>query len=92
MSVIINIDKAHLTLPPLPAPRTRPSDPITASTIPAYDRVEWSLSGRALAGAVDDPGIRGARIESIRSEIAAGTYETPERIAATVSRLLDVVG
>ena len=92
MSAIINIDKAHSTLPPLPALRTRLSDPITASIIPAHDRVEWSQSGRALAGTVDDPSTRVARIESIRSEIAAGTYETPERIAGTVSRLLDIVG
>lgn len=34
---------------------------------------------------------RSAKVQAVRGEIEAGTYETSERIAGTVSRLIDVI-
>lgn len=52
------------------------------------DNVEISAAGRALARTEDVSSYRLARIESVRQEISAGTYETPERIQGTIDRLL----
>lgn len=38
-----------------------------------------------------DEGIRWDRVARARAEIAAGTLETPERVAATVEQLMDVL-
>jgi len=92
MSVIINIDKAYSTLPALPVERGQSGNPGGAAASRSTDRVELSQPGLALARDMDASSGRVARIRSIRAEIAAGTYETPERIAGTVSRLLDVIG
>jgi negative regulator of flagellin synthesis FlgM len=34
-------------------------------------------------------GIRADRVAYVKSQIASGVYDTPEKIAATVERLLD---
>jgi negative regulator of flagellin synthesis FlgM len=39
--------------------------------------------------APDAPGIRTELVERVRQEIAAGTYETPEKLEAALERLLD---
>lgn len=92
MSAIINIDNVYSSLPALPVGRNHPFTPITAPAASGQDRVEFSQMAQDLARVVDASGTRVAWMRSIRSEIVAGTYETPERIAGTVSRLLDVVG
>jgi negative regulator of flagellin synthesis FlgM len=38
---------------------------------------------------VDAPGVRTELVERVRQEIAAGTYETPEKLEAALERLLD---
>ena len=58
---------------------------------PSRDVVEFSEFGRSLARELPPSSFRRARVEAIRLQIAAGTYETPERISGTVDRLLDVV-
>ncbi len=55
------------------------------------DNVEISEAGRALARAEDVSSYRRARIESVRQEIEAGTYETPERVQGTIDRLLELL-
>jgi len=35
------------------------------------------------------PEIRHERVQAIRAQIAAGTYETPEKLEIAISRLLD---
>jgi hypothetical protein len=52
------------------------------------DRVELSELARMVAAARDLPDIRVDRIVEVRKQIEAGTYETPEKIEVTVSRLL----
>jgi hypothetical protein len=38
---------------------------------------------------LEDDNIRRALVERVRAEIAAGTYDTPERFEAALERLLD---
>ena len=53
------------------------------------DSLEISTAGK-LAARIHDAGmVRTDLVERVRSEIADGTYETPERLDATVDRLLD---
>jgi hypothetical protein len=40
---------------------------------------------------LSDPNIRADLVRRIRSEIAAGTYETPEKWEAALDRLLDLL-
>ena len=63
-----------------------------AESDPQTDRVEFTQNAQALADSQELSSFRLARVNAIRAEIQAGTYETPERIAGTVSRLIDVVG
>ncbi|MFQ5414939.1 MAG: flagellar biosynthesis anti-sigma factor FlgM [Phycisphaerae bacterium] len=100
MSTIINIESYYATRPvtPSPAPRAATADGSPIARAPAgggADRVEFSALAATLADlsdAVTESSFRLARVAAIRSEIARGTYETRERIDATVERLLDVVG
>ena len=55
------------------------------------DPVEFSRMGRMLAGASDTSSLRLAKIQSIRAEIADGTFETQERIEGTVDRLIQML-
>ena len=89
MSIIINgfgLDPASATPALTPNPSaTSPS----ASARPVTDTVEFSPAARALADGVGQSSFRTARVQAIRAEITAGTYETQARIDGVVSRLLD---
>jgi len=52
------------------------------------DRVEISEQATLMQKLIKGPEIRGDLVRRIRAEIEAGTYETPERINATVDILL----
>ena len=54
---------------------------------PAYNRKGLCRSGAATATAAD-PNIRHDLVARIRREIAAGTYETPEKLDAALERML----
>lgn len=91
MSIIINgfgLDPVSAT----PARAQRPAaTAASASTGPVTDTVEFSQTARALAEGVEQSSFRTARVQAIRAEIAAGTYETQARIDGVLSRLLDVL-
>lgn len=53
------------------------------------DHVEISAIGRMLDGVAQLPEIRHERVAEIRSQIAAGVYETPEKLEIALDRLLD---
>ncbi len=53
------------------------------------DHVEISPLGQMLDGISRLPEIRHERVEEIRSQIAAGTYETPEKLELALDRMLD---
>jgi negative regulator of flagellin synthesis FlgM len=54
-----------------------------------HDRVEISPVGRMLDGVNQLPEIRHERVAEIRGQIAAGVYETPEKLELALDRLFD---
>lgn len=53
------------------------------------DHVEISPLGQMLDGINRMPEIRYEKVEAIRSQIASGVYETPEKLELALDRLLD---
>jgi negative regulator of flagellin synthesis FlgM len=64
----------------------------TGNTSSIHDSVEISDAARLVAEAREIPDIRQDRVDAIRREIAAGTYETEAKLNAAVERLLDEIG
>lgn len=59
---------------------------------PCTDQVEISPAAQAAVDAAERGEMRQSLISRIRSEIAAGTYETPDKLNGAVDRLLDEIG
>jgi negative regulator of flagellin synthesis FlgM len=55
------------------------------------DHVEISPLGQMLDGISRLPEIRHEKVEEIRRQIAAGVYETPEKLELALDRLLDEI-
>ena len=80
---------------------THPTPPVARSAPAAHelrtpaehhapqDAVELSDVGTMMARLRELPEIRQEKVARIRAEIEAGTYETPERLEATIDRLLE---
>lgn len=62
---------------PSPAPGARP------------DQVDISPVAQLLSRVAQLPDIRQEKVEHIRAQIAAGIYETPEKLNAAVDKLLE---
>jgi len=71
-------------------PASPVGDPVDAAAAEG-DRVEISSRARSMSRAAEPSSYSLARLRAIRAEITAGTYETRERIAVTVERML-VIG
>ncbi len=56
------------------------------------DELNISDTARLVEQAKQAPDIRQDRVQSIRAQIAAGTYETSGKLDVAVSRLLDEIG
>jgi len=56
------------------------------------DQVDISPAAEAAASAVEGAQVREDLVARVRSEIAAGTYETPEKTDAALDRLLNEIG
>jgi negative regulator of flagellin synthesis FlgM len=56
------------------------------------DQVDISAAADAAAQVAESGTIRMELVNQIRAQIAAGTYETPERLDGAVDRLLDEIG
>ena len=56
------------------------------------DRVDISPAAEAAIQATETREIRRDLVERIRSQIADGTYETPDKLDAALERLLDEIG
>jgi negative regulator of flagellin synthesis FlgM len=86
---------AHLHGPqPIGPPhssRVSQPDSRTASG-PIADELQISDAALAVERANQAPDIRQDRVAAIRAQIAAGTYETPEKLDIAVERLLDEIG
>jgi negative regulator of flagellin synthesis FlgM len=63
-----------------------------ASGAASTDRVEISQAAEAAMKATEAGGVRHELVNQIRSQIAAGTYDTPDKMNAAVDRLLDQMG
>ena len=55
----------------------------------AVDRVDISAAADAAAQAAETGSVRHELVNQIRSQIAAGTYETPAKLDAALERMLD---
>ncbi|MCS7305916.1 MAG: flagellar biosynthesis anti-sigma factor FlgM [Thermoguttaceae bacterium] len=58
---------------------------------PIQDELTISEAAQALERARQVPGIRADLVARVRAEIAAGTYETPEKLQIALDRLLDEI-
>ncbi|QDU88149.1 hypothetical protein Pla175_15200 [Pirellulimonas nuda] len=61
----------------------------TSAAPQTVDKLEISEAARA---ASQSTGVRSDLVARIRSEIASGSYETPQKIDSAVERLLDQLG
>lgn len=66
--------------------------PARTETTSLNDSVEISDAARLVEQAGEIPAVRQDRIDAIRRQIAAGTYETDEKLNIAVERLLDEIG
>lgn len=79
--------------PPVAPKAVDLAGPVTANQ-PAQlgdvsDVVEISDLAKLVAKVHEVPEVRTELVEKIKSEIAAGTYETPERLEIAVDRLME---
>lgn len=94
MSEIYGVNGTQQTIPQLRIRRVVQETPALTSReagLPA-DRVEISEMATFMGKLRSMSDIRHNLVERIRAEIEAGTYETPERINATIEILLDEFG
>ena len=61
-------------------------------SVQIHDQVDISDAARLVEQVQQMPDIREDRVESVRQQIAAGTYETDAKLNAAVERLLDEIG
>ena len=76
--------------PPHTSRVTRPISP--SQSAPIADELQISDAARLVEQVNRVPDIRQGRVESVRSQIAAGVYETDEKLQIALSRLLDEIG
>lgn len=65
---------------------------VPAEVVRGEDQVQLSSAARILGGQNQNADIREDLVARIRGEIAAGTYETADKLDATVSRLARDLG
>ena len=56
------------------------------------DQLDISPAAEAAASAAESGDIRADLVARVRNEIANGTYETPDKLDAAISRMLDEMG
>jgi negative regulator of flagellin synthesis FlgM len=59
---------------------------------PIQDELDLSDAARMIDKVREAPEIRQDRVNAIRAEIAAGTYETDAKLEIALDRLLDEIG
>ncbi len=93
---IHGLQSAHATQPVQRSNSAQPAQPVEAASAPSpasADQLDLSPEAQALSSnqavAADTGGIRADKVAAIRQAIADGTYETPEKLSASVDKLLD---
>jgi len=71
---------------------TRAAGTQSAAPGNSVDRVDISPAAEAAIEAAESGGIRHDLVNLIRGQIAAGTYDTPEKMDIALERLLDEIG
>lgn len=71
---------------------TRLTKPTEAASTAAGDQLEISAAGQLADRIGQLPDIRADRVAELRAQIAAGTYETADKLDVAVTRLLDEIG
>ena len=71
-----------------------PAAPASACAAPAQttavqNTVDISMVARLAAQVNDLPAVCAAVVQRVKAELAAGTYETPDKIDVAVDRLMD---
>ena len=89
MSEIAAINTAATITPTLPKAGRLMLAPVS---MPEVDQLDLSAVGEILAKLPGSTPARAEKIAQIQRDIQAGTYETPERINATVDRLVAALG
>jgi negative regulator of flagellin synthesis FlgM len=75
---------------PLQGPHwTRPASPTQGTQ--GADQVDISAAAEAAMSASEGEDFRADLVKRIRNEIAAGTYETPDKIAVAIESMLDEI-
>lgn len=69
--------------------RTGPAEPVRGPANPPVDEVQISELAHLKALLAKVPEVRQDKVDQVRAEIEAGTYETPAKIDETIERLLD---
>lgn len=64
----------------------------SGSSQPIQDELQLSDAAQFLDQVEDVPEIRMDKVASVRAQIEAGTYETPEKLDVAIDRLLDEIG
>jgi negative regulator of flagellin synthesis FlgM len=80
----------HGMNPPHALHRAQPAR--TAGSAQGVDQLDISNAAEVALQAADGGEIRFDRVNQLRAEIAAGTYETPEKLTMAVDRLFDEIG
>jgi negative regulator of flagellin synthesis FlgM len=71
----------------------RPAQPMTRPEAPQIaDEVDISEAAQLVEQTHQLPDIREDRVEAVRQQIAAGTYETSDKLNTALERLLDEIG
>ncbi len=83
----------NLPVRPIEPAATTPTSSTGISGLESpQDEVEISNAARMLERVQDDPRIRSEHLDAIQAQIAAGSYETPDKLEAAIERLLDEIG
>ncbi|MBX3426678.1 MAG: flagellar biosynthesis anti-sigma factor FlgM [Pirellulales bacterium] len=64
----------------------------SASANRGSDEVQFSAAAEAAASAAEAGDVRADLVARVRAQIADGSYETPDKLDAALSRLLDEIG
>jgi negative regulator of flagellin synthesis FlgM len=70
---------------------TQPNTTVRPSS-DTSDTLEISSAAAAASRLADIPDIRHDRVASIKAQIQAGVYETPDKVDAALDALLDEIG
>ncbi len=82
---------AQVPLTPSRVARTGDEPERSRASSAVVDQVEISDLAQLLGSLDPSTDIRAEKVAAVRDAIRSGTYETPEKIEATVNRLLDVL-